>query len=39
MLGFNFQIIFEWIDLKEKIGLDAFIGYKIAKKKEKIDYY
>ena len=32
-IGFNFQMIFEWVDLKEKINLDAFIADKIVKRK------
>ena len=33
-LGFNFQMIFDWIDLKGKTSLDIFIKAKIAKKKD-----
>lgn len=36
-LGFNFQINFEWVDLKDKINLEVFIKEKIAKMIDKIE--
>ena len=37
MLGFNFLIMFDWLKLKEKKSLDAFIEGKIANRTEEIN--
>lgn len=36
MLGFNFQIIFDWLKYQDKSQLSAFIRDEIQKRKDKI---
>ena len=36
-LGFNFQIIFDWLKYQDKSQVGSFIRDEIQKKKDKID--